>query len=276
MNIQKIKRFFSLSIFILLLKYGSNTTAAVQQIPMQQIGEDTTGDGSFGFDIITAYAGSFDGLLMLTVVYAEPAGPDLYSNTTIRNANGDLFLVMAASGEFNNFVILTGATSLEEDAKNSDIGEILFWEDTWRAHVNNTELTFFVDWINLGGEGPIDIVFWTGRPQDNPDKLPNTGHLSFDGVAAIDKIGYLDDPERTTTTIIIFPTSESDPVSSTSQTLITTITVTEDNTSQVVSSNQTETPNTEAVIQISDIIPLSKTYVLGLIVMYLVIRKIRR
>ena len=86
---------------------------------MEQIGEDSAGDGGpLGLDILSAYAASFDGLLMLTVVYAEPIEWDLLSNTTIRNANGDLFLVMAASGELNNFVFLTGATSLEDDSKN--------------------------------------------------------------------------------------------------------------------------------------------------------------
>lgn len=267
MAIKSTNLFIFLVVSILLLSFNSNPSAAVQLIPMQQIGEDSTGDGSWGFDIVSAYAGSFDELLMLTVVYAEPAGPDLYSNTTIRNANGDLFLIMAASGEFNNFVFLTGATSLEDDSKNMDEGGIVLYEETWRVHANYTELTFFVDWMDIGGEGPIDIVFWTGRPMDNPDKLPNTGHLSFDSVETVDTTGYLDDPTITTTTIYEEPNSGElgSP---------TTISVTEDNGDD--GSNQTVTPDTQEEIQLTDLIPLSNTFALGLVIMYLGYRKSQR
>jgi len=151
MGKKNIRPMFLIFVIIVLISSNSKVNAVVQLIPMQQIGEDTIGDGaSFGYDISLAYAANFDGLLMLTVEYAEVGEWDLYSNTTLRNGNGDLFLIMAASGIDNNFVLLTGATSLEDDSLNADEGGVIFYEETWRVYTNYTAITFFVDWTDIG------------------------------------------------------------------------------------------------------------------------------
>lgn len=264
MRIIGFKHIFLIFVCIILANGNSRTNAIVQTIPMQQIGEDTIGDGSYGFDITSAYAASFNGSLMLTVVYAEPGEFDLFSNTTLRNAKEELFLIMAAFGEYNNFVYLTGATSLEDDSKNADENGVVWYEETWRVHANYSELTFFVDWEDIGGEGPIDLVFWTGRPMDNPDKLPNTGHLSFDGVKTVDTTGYLDNPEITTTTIIEEPTDGiTSPINN-------------DTSNEDRDSSSIETPDTQEEIQLTDLLPLSDAYIFGLMIAYMGYRKTRK
>ncbi|OLS19499.1 MAG: hypothetical protein HeimC2_41060 [Candidatus Heimdallarchaeota archaeon LC_2] len=240
----KIKKsIFFLILTIFLISSNSNLRANNQVIPMQKIGEDTVGDETFGLDIVSAYAASFDGLLMLTVVYSTPGEWNLYSNITLRNSFEDLYFIQAAYGEYGNLLLVAGATSLEEDSKNANDGEEIFYTEEWRVHTNYTEITLFVDWADIGGEGPIDLVFWTGRPLDNPDKLPDTGHLSFDGVKTADTIGYLDDPFRDSTTIVGPTNSE------------TTVTIT-----QNITSSQTD---------LSVTLPLSNSFITGFAIVYL-------
>ena len=141
---------------ILIISFNTNTAANIQIIPMQQIGEDATGDeGIFGLDIVSIFAASFDGLLMLNVVYDSLGEWELYSNITLRNSLEDLYLIQAASGEFNHFVGVYGATSLEDDSKNTNDGVGAFYSEEWRVHTNFTGITFFVDWDDIGGEGPV-------------------------------------------------------------------------------------------------------------------------
>lgn len=192
-------------IALMLLSSNSSTSASPQFIPMQQIGEDSLGDGpNLGYDISSAYAASFNGLLMITVVYEKIGGWGLFSNTTLRNSNGDLHLIMVHSG-----VSMVDATSLEDDSLNTNDETYFSYQENWRVHTNLTEITFFVDWSDIGGEGPVDLVFWTGRPLDNPDKLPNTGHLRFDGVQTVDKIGYFDEFPISTTSVFENPSDRT-------------------------------------------------------------------
>ena len=115
-------------------------------------------------------------------------------------------------------------------------------------------LSFFINWDLIGGEGAIDLVFQTDSSEHDPDKLPNTGFLTFDGVTSSDKAGFLfllkPQPDFTDT---IDPIQEEEAVDTETNIISTTTT---DNVDEVdtyveepVSTAETEEEETDSLVE---------------------------
>lgn len=190
-------------------------------VPMELVGEDETGDGG-SLDIVSAYMGDTDQFLLFIVEYAGPSEYFLWSNVTLRNEAGQLFLILAFWSQDSNNVLVTHATSLEEDNWNTGEEDLLvFYEN--RILNNYTEIQFYVDWEVFGGPQEMDVVFWTDRPISGAfDRLPNEGYITYVGVNGTDTEMYIGaEVDQTTSAILSFSSSElsSNDISSDLQTV---------------------------------------------------------
>ncbi|MHA2099720.1 MAG: hypothetical protein ACW99A_13675, partial [Candidatus Kariarchaeaceae archaeon] len=113
-----VMSFCVLSSLLFLSSSSIIVTGQIDIVQLQKLGDDDTGDsGSVGLDIVSSYGGSTNQMLMLLVEYKSRIGSGLQSLVTLRNTNGDIFLIKATSMSLGKSISIYEATSLDTENK---------------------------------------------------------------------------------------------------------------------------------------------------------------
>ncbi len=238
-------------------------------VDMEAVGSDATSDSGDTIDINRAYMGDTNNYLHFIVVYETLYDWGGFANVTIRNSNGEVYLIMAFIMNNEPMLLLTLAPSLEDPI---NVNESLYFVDhskAGRVTFNYTEIAFYINWEDIGGKGSVDVIFWTGLPSYTfYDRMPDTGFITYSGVNNVDTEGYIDEDDSVQT--------------STNETIINSTTITSANSKDITdvddywntTYNNDQETTSDNTNRLRVDFPMSHIFVIALLAVYIIQKRV--
>lgn len=252
---------------------------------------DVTNSGFPELDLLGAWMGDDDQHLFFIVKYDFVGNDFSFVNVTIRTETNELFLIMVFATPTFGGLMMTHATSLVDDAKNT--GEDCFfvdytYQDRVQWNIETGEISFYIDWVHLGrAHQEIDVVFWSGLSSyAEYDKMPDQEFANYKTVIADRNVLFNFDPNEEITEFIsdslyCEETYGGDNIITETVTITKEVTVTHILTDTITISNtlQISIPDTDSInndTTINPVLPFNTTFAIAPLVLWGVIKVYKR
>jgi hypothetical protein len=142
---------------------------------------DTIGDPGLGLDIDGAYVTNDAEFIYFRVDYVNSSGFQmLWSNVTVRNNEGELFVVMAWWTTGSNGVFVGEGVSLTETCASSVLVVDYFNADYVAMSEDGKSIEFKIRLADVNASSYLDGVFWESIPAGVVvDKAPDSGYVTY-------------------------------------------------------------------------------------------------